>query len=139
MSSSNIQKIFNLIKFSLGYLGTNVFIDFKDLNIFSKVFRILSLLNLTFFYFMGVFYTFLYNLKYPEESKINEQLLLFNCIIGVFTTIIRIQLSFSFKNKYFAIFDWIVNVHEQPQNQALQNYVGTKFEKLGLRYVQFWK
>lgn len=139
MSSSNIQIIFHLIKLSLAFLGINVFVDFKGLNIFSKVYRILTFINIVFFYFMAFIYTFIYNIRNPNENRMEEQFLLFNCILGAITILARIYLSFRFKDKYFSVFKWILNIHEQHQNRTLQNYIGTKYEKVGLQFVKIWR
>lgn len=139
MSSSNIQIIFTLIKLSLAFLGINVFVDFKDLNIFSKVYRILTLINIVFFYFIAFMYTFIYNIRYPNENRMEEQFLLFNCILGSITIAARIYLSFRFKDKYFSVFNWILNIHEQHPNRTLQNYIGTKYEMVGVQFVKIWR
>lgn len=139
MSSSNIQTIFGLIKVSLGVLSINLFVDFKDLNVFSKIHRFFNIINVVFFYFMAFAYTFLYNIRNPDENRMAEQFVVSIGIIGIINPIIRILLSFYLKNKYVAIFKWIINVHKQHQDQALQSYVGTKFEDLGIRFVKIWK
>lgn len=139
MASSNIQTIFRLIKISLACLGINVFVEFQNLNLFSKIYRIFTAVILVFFYSFTFFYTFFFNLQNNDEDKLNDQFLISNCIIGVSTILIRLSLSFIKKNHYFAIFDWIMDVYEPIKDLNLQKYAGTKFEKLGDRYVKIWK
>lgn len=139
MSSSNIEIIFHLIKLSLTWLGINVFVDIKNLKIISLIYRVLIFINLIFFYFFTFPYTFFYNSQNPNTNLLDEQLLMMDCTIAVFCMLLRMILSFFYKDKYLAIFEWILNVHKKNLDKVMQNYVGAKFDKLGSRFVTIWR
>lgn len=138
MSSSNIQKTFDLIQKTLAVLSINVFVEFKNLNIFSKIYRIFSMILVTFFYFLSFIYTFILNCQNPSDNLLDVQFLLFNAIIGLTTILMRIFLSFVNRQHYVTIFDWIIEIHNQ-ENSAIHKYVGAKYEKLGRRYLRIWR
>lgn len=75
-----------------------------------------------------------------DDDTLAGQFLVGNSVIGVFTVSTRIiVLTFLYKNHYFAIFDWILEVHDKEKNDSLQRYVGERFEKIGARYAKIWK
>lgn len=139
MSSSNIQIIRNLIKTSLTLLSINVFTEFKKQNSFLKTYRTCTAVLVIFCYLFAFIYAFIVNSQNLTEDLLADQFLLFNAIVGIITIYIRILMAVINQKTFVAIFDWILEMHESETPEALQKYVGTKYEKLGSYYVKIWR
>lgn len=135
----NITKISRTIKIVLTVWGVNVFLDFKNHNIISKVHGILNAFVILIVYSTGFWAEFWWNLTDPKSDDIGITFFLGNSVVGITTTVMRGILMVINRKQLLFLLRWLREVHETGDNDVDRKYRGIYLDVTAKKILKAWK
>lgn len=134
MTVTDIEQIFSIVQTLLTILGINIFVSFRDLNIFQKIYRAILAFIIIFTYDLEFLYFIWY---YSNQSTdIGKQFMVVISFIAVSALIMRITLLLTNRKELLFLISWIkdvhLSVHERTSNKA-------SLAKTGQFVLKLWK
>lgn len=137
MKLTQIQTVLKIIETILAFSGINIFVEFRDLNIFSKIYRLFSAFMIICVYTAGFYYDFWLNLNDTTTENIGLTFFLANAVVGITSTVGRAILLVINRRKLLFIMNWL---RELYQSRGIQDdSTSEKLMKTGDRVLKLWK
>lgn len=126
-----MENILKIIETLLTISGINVFVDFNNLHLFHKIYRLFCAFMVICVYTTSFYYDFWL------ATKIGLKLFLGAAVVGITTTVLRAILLASQRNKFVFLMNWLREVYQGGYSSVDES--NTELEKVSEILLKAWR